>query len=59
MKNLAPALEAVSFKGPRGAFAFDKSHNPVQDILIRQAKIANGKLANTIVDKLPHIAEPG
>jgi len=58
-KNLVSALEAVSFKSPRGAFAFDKAHNPVQDIVIRQAKSANGKLANSIVDKLPHVADPG
>ena len=58
--SLIGALENASFKSPRGTFAFDKStHNPVQDILIRQAKPVNGKLVNAIIDTVPHVADPG
>jgi len=56
---LVAALEAVSFKSPRGNFAFDKAHNSVQDTIIRQVKNENGKLANRIIDKLPNVADPG
>jgi branched-chain amino acid transport system substrate-binding protein len=55
--SLVAALEKVSFKSPRGGFSFDRSHNPVQDIVIRQAKTNNGRLANVVLDMLPKVAD--
>src|SRR2546427_10490216 len=54
------ALEDVSFKSPRGDFAFDKStHNPIQDMYIREVKTQGGQTVNTIVDKIAKVADPG
>ena len=52
---LISALEGVSFKSPRGTFAFDKSsHNPIQDILIRKVDTSPaGRAVNSIVAKIP------
>jgi branched-chain amino acid transport system substrate-binding protein len=50
---LIAALEAVSFKSPRGQFAFDKTtHNPIQDMYVRQvATSAAGKAVNAVIGK--------
>ena len=58
---LVAALEGVSFKSPRGDFAFDKaSHNPVQEIYIREVKpSANGKAVNAVIDKLGKVVDQG
>jgi len=54
------ALEDVSFKSPRGDFTFDKStHNPIQDIYIREVKTQNGQTVNTISDKIAKVTDPG
>jgi branched-chain amino acid transport system substrate-binding protein len=54
------ALEDVSFKSPRGDFAFDKTtHNPIQDIYIREVKTQNGQTVNTISDKVAKVTDPG
>jgi branched-chain amino acid transport system substrate-binding protein len=54
------ALEDVSFKSPRGDFAFDKAtHNPIQDIYIREVKTQNGQTVNTILDKVAKVTDPG
>jgi len=54
------ALEDVSFKSPRGDFAFDKTtHNPIQDIYIREVKTQNGQTVNTISDKIAKVTDPG
>jgi branched-chain amino acid transport system substrate-binding protein len=56
---LIAALETVSFKSPRGAFAFDRAtHNPVQDIYIREVKLSHGKSSNTVIARLARIADP-
>jgi branched-chain amino acid transport system substrate-binding protein len=56
---LIAALEHVSFKSPRGVFAFDPaSHNPTQDIYIREVTASNGHLVNAVRDKLPSVADP-
>src|SRR2546421_4544336 len=58
--KLVKALEDVTFKSPRGDFAFDKStHNPIQDIYIREVKTQNGQTVNTISDKIAKVADPG
>ncbi|MBV9547514.1 MAG: ABC transporter substrate-binding protein [Chloroflexi bacterium] len=58
--TLVTALEAVSFKSPRGMFTFSKSHNPVHDIVIRETRsVPNAKATNVVVDRLPLIADPG
>ena len=54
------ALEGVSFKSPRGAFAFDKNtHNVIQDIYIREVKTEGGNTVNTITDKITGVTDPG
>ena len=54
------ALEGVKFKSPRGDFEFDKvTHNPIQDIYIREVKVQGGVAVNTIVDKIARVTDPG
>jgi branched-chain amino acid transport system substrate-binding protein len=54
------ALEAVSFKSPGGAFAFDRStHNPVQDVYIRAVTGSGASLINAVVDKIGSVKDPG
>jgi branched-chain amino acid transport system substrate-binding protein len=57
---LVAALEQVSIKSPRGTFAFGPgTHNPIQDIYIREVKTSNGSLVNAIRDKVAGVADPG
>ena len=57
---LIAALEGVSFKSPRGDFAFDKNtHNVIHDIYIREVKTTGGQTVNTIVDKFGKVTDPG
>jgi len=50
----------VKFKSPRGDFEFDKeTHNPIQDIYIREVKVAGRPGVNTIVDKVARVTDPG
>ncbi len=37
-KALIAAMEAVRFDSPRGPWTFSKSHNPVQDVYLREVK---------------------
>jgi branched-chain amino acid transport system substrate-binding protein len=54
------ALEAVSFKSPGGDFAFDRStHNPVQDMYIREVRASGASLVNAVVDKVGSVKDPG
>ena len=54
------ALEGVKFKSPRGDFEFDKvTHNPIQDMYIREVKVQGGAAVNTIVDKIARVTDPG
>src|SRR2546427_1063050 len=54
------ALEDVSFKSPRGDFAFDKTtHNPLHDMYIREVKTPGRQTVQTIVDKIAKVADPG
>jgi branched-chain amino acid transport system substrate-binding protein len=57
---LIAALERVSVKTPAGALAFDTAtHNPVEDVYIREVKTANGALINAVVDKIASVKDPG
>ena len=54
------ALEDVKFKSPRGDFAFDKAtHNPIQDIYIREVRTSGGQTVNVIIDKIAKVTDPG
>ena len=54
------ALENVKFKSPRGDFAFDKAtHNPIQDIYIREVRTTGGQTVNVIIDKVAKVTDPG
>ena len=54
------ALENVKFNSPRGAFEFDKvTHNPIQDMYIREVKVQNGQAVNVIADKIARVQDPG
>ena len=54
------ALENVKFNSPRGAFEFDKdTHNPIQDMYMREVKTTNGVTVNTISDKIGRVTDPG
>jgi len=57
---LIAALEGVSFKGASGDFAFDRStHNPIQDVLIREVRTSGGALVHAVVDKIGSVKDPG
>lgn len=57
---LAAALESLTFGSPRGAFVFDKeTHNPVQDVYIREVLASGAGVVNAIVDKRPKVIDPG
>jgi len=43
-KELIAAMEKTRIDSPRGAFTFSKSHNPVQDIYLREAKGGQNRL---------------
>jgi len=59
-QKLIAALEAAKFNSPRGAFEFDKdTHNPIQDMYMREVKTANGQTVNTISDKIGRVTDPG
>ncbi|HEX9269976.1 MAG TPA: ABC transporter substrate-binding protein [Candidatus Limnocylindria bacterium] len=59
-QKLIRALEDVKFKSPRGDFEFDKdTHNPIQDMYIREVKVQGGQAVNTIVDKIARVTDPG
>ena len=59
-QKLIAALEAVKFNSPRGAFEFDPTtHNPIQDMYMREVKTANGQTVNTIGDKIGRVTDPG
>jgi branched-chain amino acid transport system substrate-binding protein len=59
-QRLIAALESVKFNSPRGAFEFDKdTHNPIQDMYIREVKTVNGQAVNTIADKIGRVTDPG
>src|SRR6266571_2647731 len=54
------ALEGTKFKSPRGDFEFDKTtHNPIQDMYIREVKVQGGQAVNVIVDKIARVTDPG
>ena len=57
---LIAALESVSFKGIGGSFTIDRAtHNPVQDMYIREVKAFGGGLASAVVDKIGSVKDPG
>ncbi|GAC1487477.1 MAG: ABC transporter substrate-binding protein [Candidatus Limnocylindrales bacterium] len=59
-QKLIRALEDVKFKSPRGDFEFDKdTHNPIQDMYIREVRTVNGQAVNAIVDKIGRVTDPG
>src|SRR5438477_1394492 len=59
-QKLIAALESVKFNSPRGAFEFDKdTHNPIQDMYMREVKTTNGVTVNTISDKIGRVTDPG
>jgi branched-chain amino acid transport system substrate-binding protein len=58
--KLIRALEDTKFKSPRGDFEFDKdTHNPIQDIYIREVKLQGGQAVNVVIDKFAKVADPG
>jgi len=59
-QKLIRALEDVKFKSPRGDFEFDKdTHNPIQDMYIREVRTVNGQAVNAVVDKVGRVTDPG
>ena len=55
-KELLGAMEAARIDSPRGAFTLSPSHNPVQDIYLREAK---GGQNMVIGIAAPALADPG
>lgn len=55
-KVLLPAMAGAAIDSPRGAFTFSPSHNPVQDIYLREAK---GGLNVVVGTAAAALADPG
>ncbi len=59
-QKLVRALEDTKFKSPRGDFEFDKdTHNPIQDMYIREVKDQGGQAVNVVSDKVARVTDPG
>jgi branched-chain amino acid transport system substrate-binding protein len=57
---LIPALEGLSFKSPRGDYAFDRAtHNPAQDIYICKVELSGGSAVNAVIAKIARVADRG
>jgi len=54
--EIAAAIEKAKIDSPRGAFSVSKSHNPVQDIYLRQVSGKENKLVSVASKSL---ADPG
>ena len=54
--EIAAAIETAKIDSPRGAFSVSKSHNPVQDIYLRQVSGKENKLVSVASKSL---ADPG
>ena len=54
--EIAAAIERAKIDSPRGAFSVSKSHNPVQDIYLRQVSGKENKLVSVASKSL---ADPG
>ena len=58
--GLIAALETVSVKSPGGDVAMDRStHNPIEDVYIREVRASGGSLVHTVVDKIGSVRDPG
>ncbi len=51
-KQLIAAMESATIESPRGSFTFSKSHNPVQDIYLRQVVDGVEKVIGVAAEKL-------
>lgn len=56
IKALVAAMEAVEFDSPRGRWTFSKSHNPVQDVYLRQVRNGDNSVVG-VAQKA--VADPG
>ncbi|MDH4246262.1 MAG: ABC transporter substrate-binding protein [Deltaproteobacteria bacterium] len=57
---LQKALETVSIESPRGPFRFSKSHNPVQNIYIREVVNGSQGMENRIIGRaVENLEDPG
>ena len=54
--EIAAAIEKARIDSPRGTFSISKSHNPVQDIYLRQVSGKENKLVGVAIKNL---ADPG
>lgn len=55
-KALIAAMEGVQFDSPRGAWRFSKSHNPIQDIYLREVRNGDNVVVGTAQKA---VADPG
>jgi branched-chain amino acid transport system substrate-binding protein len=54
--KLVDAIASVKFASPRGPFEFDpESHNPIQNIYVREVRESGGKLGNYVIETFPAI----
>jgi branched-chain amino acid transport system substrate-binding protein len=58
--KLAVAMEKVQFEAPRGPFRIDPvTHNPIQNIYVREVAEIDGRLTNKIIGTLENVRDPG
>ena len=58
--QLAEAMAAVRFRGPRGEFQFDpQTHHVVQNVYVRQVRQVDGQVRNAVVADLGRVRDPG
>ncbi len=55
-KALIAAMEEVRFDSPRGSWRFSRSHNPVQDVYLREVKNGDNAVIGTAEKE---VSDPG
>jgi branched-chain amino acid transport system substrate-binding protein len=59
-ERVAKAIEAVSFKDPRGPFRFDAAtHIPIQNVYVLRTDEKAGTLSNNVIHTFPDVRDPG
>ena len=57
-ERLIEAIASVKFASARGPFEFDpESHNPIQNVYVRETREVNGKLTNVVLETFPLVRD--
>lgn len=57
IQKFLDAIRKQPIDAPRGLFYIDEYNNPVEDIYIRKVEKIDGKLQNTVIDKIEDVSQ--